>query len=233
MTNSPFRIWEIDFFRGCAILLMIVFHLVFDLAAFWGYSLNYMDGFWYYEGKLSAILFMIISGVSSALSVHSFRRGLVVFACGLIITLVTYFFDSQTYIRFGILHMLGSCMLLFPFIKKLNSGWLLVAGTIAIAAGRWTRQLALPSSLLLPFGVTPLDFTSLDYYPLLPWSGFFLYGAGLGQLLYRKRLSLLHQPQPFWLQPLTALGRHSLAVYLLHQPVLLSILYLWHCFNTK
>lgn len=229
MPKSPFRIWEIDFSRGIAILLMVVFHLVFDLAVFAGYPLNYMDGFWYYEGKLSAIMFMTISGVSSVLSVHHFRRGLVVFACGLLITLVTYFYDSQTYIRFGILHMLGSCMMLFPFIKNLKSGWLLVAGTIAIAFGEWTAQLTLPSSLLLPFGVTPFDFTSLDYYPLLPWSGFFLYGAALGQVLYKEHRSLLAQPA--WLQPLTTLGSHSLAVYLIHQPMLLTILYIWHCFT--
>ena len=229
MTNSPLRIWEIDFFRGLAILFMVVFHLVFDLAAFWSYSLNYMDGFWYYEGKLSAIMFMTISGVSSAQSIHYFRRGLVVFAWGLLITLVTYFYDPQTYIRFGILHMLGSCMMLYTFIKNLKSGWLLVAGTIALASSRWTMQLTLPSSLLLALGVTPPDFISLDYYPLLPWSGFFLYGAALQQVLYKKRRSLF--PQPSWLQPLTSLGRHSLAVYLLHQPVLLAILYIWHRLN--
>jgi len=229
MPNSSFRIWEIDFFRGLAILLMVVFHVVFDLVAFWGYSLNYMDGFWYYEGKLSAIMFMTISGVSSALSVHYFRRGLVVFACGLLITLVTYFYDPQTYIRFGILHLLGSCMLLFPFIKNITSGWVLIAGTAAVALGQWAAQLTVSSSLLLPFGVTPADFTSLDYYPLLPWSGFFLYGAALGKFLYKERRSLL--PQPSWLQPLTTLGRHSLAVYLIHQPMLLAILFIWHHFT--
>jgi uncharacterized membrane protein len=229
MPKDPSRIWEIDFFRGIAIILMVVFHLVFDLAVFAGYPLNYMDGFWYYEGKLSAIMFMTISGVSSVLSVHHFRRGLVVFGCGLLITLVTYFYDSQTYIRFGILHMLGSCMMLFPFIKNLKSAWLLVAGTITIVFGQWAAQITLPSSLLLPFGVTPFDFTSLDYYPLLPWSGFFLYGAALGQTLYKERRSLLAQPA--CLQPLTLLGSHSLAVYLTHQPLLLTILYIWHCFT--
>jgi len=229
MTNSQFRIWEIDSLRGIAILLMVVFHLVFDLAVFGGYPLNYMDGFWYYEGKLSAIMFMTIAGVSSTLSVHYFRRALVVFACGMLITLATYFYDPQTYIRFGILHMLGSCMLFFPFIKNLKSGWLVASGTIALASGQWAAQFTGHFPLLLPFGVTTPDFTSLDYYPLLPWSGFFLYGAALGQLLYKKRRSLI--PQPACLHPFTALGRHPLTVYLIHQPVLLAILYIWHRFN--
>lgn len=229
MTNLPSRIWEIDFFRGIAILLMVAFHLIFDLTDFWGYNLNYMDGFWYYEGKLSAIIFTAIAGVSSTLSVYHFRKGLIVFAWGLLITLATYFYNPQTYIRFGILHMLGSCMMLFPFVKNLKPGWLIVAGTATIASGQWTAQLTIPSSLLLPFGITPADFTSLDYYPLLPWSGFFLYGAALGQVLYKERRSRL--PQPSWLQPLTALGRHSLAVYLIHQPILLATLYILHRFK--
>ena len=229
MTNLPSRIWEIDFFRGIAILLMVAFHLIFDLTDFWGYNLNYMDGFWYYEGKLSAILFTVIAGVSSTLGVYHFRRGLVVFAWGILITLATYSYNPQTYIRFGILHMLGSCMMLFPFVKNLKPGWLIVAGTATIASGQWTAQLTIPSSLLLPFGITPADFTSLDYYPLLPWSGFFLYGAALGQVLYKERRSRL--PQPSWLQPLTALGRHSLAVYLIHQPILLATLYILHRFK--
>lgn len=228
MTSSPSRIWEIDFFRGIALLLMVAFHLIFDLTDFWGYNLDYMDGFWYYEGKLSAIMFTAIAGVSSTLGVYHFRRGLVVFVWGTLITLATYLYNPQTYIRFGILHMLGSCMILFPFIKNISPGWLILAGTVAIASGQWTAQLTTPSSLLLPVGIIPADFTSLDYYPLLPWSGFFLYGAALGQVLYKERHSRL--PQLSWLQPLTALGRHSLAVYLIHQPLLLATLYILHRF---
>lgn len=229
MTNSSSRIWEIDFFRGIALLLMVVFHLIVDLTDFWGYNLNYMDGFWYYEGKLSAIMFMAIAGVSSTLSIYQFRKGVVVFTWGLLITLVTYLYNPQTYIRFGILHMLGSCMMFFPFIKKLRPIGLILAGTTVIASFYWTTQFTTPYSLLLPFGITPADFTSLDYYPLLPWSGFFLYGAALGQLLYKEHRS--HLPQPHWLQPLIALGRHSLAVYLIHQPVLLTTLYILHRFK--
>lgn len=205
---------------------MVIFHLIVNLTDFWGYNLKYTDGFWYYEGKLSAILFIVIAGVSSTLSGYHSRRGLLVFAWGMVITLVTYFYNPHTYIRFGILHMLGSCMILFPFIKNLSTAWLILAGTAAIASGQWMAQLTISSSLLLPFGITPANFTSLDYYPLLPWSGFFLYGAALGQLLYKERRSRL--PHLSWLQPLTALGRHSLAVYLIHQPVLLAILYILH-----
>jgi uncharacterized membrane protein len=222
MTTSPGRIWEIDFLRGIAILLMTVFHLVFDLVEYKGFNLSYLDGFWYYEGRLSAIAFMIIAGVSATLSGRHLRRGLIVLGCGLVITLVTYVFDPRTYIRFGILHMLGSCMLLYPLVQRLQSGWLVTAGSLAIIAGLWTRRLSVSSSLLLPLGIMPLDFISVDYYPLLPWSGLFLYGAALGRTFYRQKRSLL--PYFSFLQPLIVLGRHSLVYYLLHQPALLAIL---------
>lgn len=226
MNIAPSRIWEIDFFRGVAILMMVTFHLVFDLNAYWGYDLNYTGGFWYYEGKLSAILFMAIAGVSSALRVFHFRRGLVVFAWGMLITLVTYVYSPEAYIRFGILHMLGSCMMLFPLVKNRNPVWLLALGTVAIISGQWTAQLISPSSLLLLFGVTPAGFVSLDYYPLLPWSGLFLYGSALGKVIYKERRSRFQQPA--WLQSLTALGSHSLTVYLIHQPMLLAALFILH-----
>jgi uncharacterized membrane protein len=222
MTTSPGRIWEVDFLRGIAIILMTVFHLVFDLVEYKGLNLSYLDGFWYYEGRLSAIAFMVIAGVSATLSGRHIRRGLLVLGCGLVITLVTYFFDPRTYIRFGILHMLGSCMLLYPLVQRLQSGWLAMAGSLAIVAGLWTRHLSVSSSLLLPLGIMPLDFVSVDYYPLLPWSGLFLYGAALGKAFYRQKRSLL--PYFPFAQPLIVMGRHSLAYYLLHQPVLLAIL---------
>ena len=229
MTNSPSRIWEIDLFRGIAILLMVSFHLIFDLNTFWGYNFSYRDGFWYYTGKLSAILFMTIAGISSDLSIRCFRRGLVVFCWGILITLSTYLYNPQTYIRFGILHLLGSCMMLFPLAKNLNPIWLIVAGTAAGISGQWTAQLDIQTALLLPFGATPAGFASLDYYPLLPWSGFFLYGAAIEKMLYKKHRPLFSQPQ--WLRPLTCLGRYSLPIYLIHQPVLLSLLSLLHYIN--
>lgn len=208
---------------------MISFHLIFDLNTFWGYNLSYRDGFGYYTGKLSAILFMTIAGISSGLGIRCFRRGLVVFCWGLLITLSTYLYNPQTYIRFGILHLLGSNMMLFPFAKNLKPLWLIVAGTTAVISGQWMAQLDIPTALLLPFGATPVGFSSLDYYPLLPWSGFFLYGAAIEKMLYKTHRSLFSQPP--WLRPLTYIGRYSLPIYLMHQPVLLSLLSFLHYVN--
>lgn len=220
------RIWEIDFFRGIAICLMVTFHLVFDLTYYWRYNLQYLQGFWFYVGKLSAILFTLIAGISATLSAANVRHGALVVFWGMVITAATWLLDSHTYIRFGILHMLGASMMISPLLKRLPPPGLLAAGTVVILAGQVTGRLDGVSGALLPLGVTPPDFTSLDYYPLLPWLGLFCYGMALGGIRYRGRT--VRGRQPAWTIPLAAAGRHSLAVYLLHQPLLLAALYLLH-----
>jgi uncharacterized membrane protein len=232
MQHATIRIWQIDFFRGIAICLMASFHFVFDLNYYWNYPVDYLGGFWYYVGKLSAILFTFIAGLSASLSARHVRRGLVVVSWGLVITASTYLLDPETYIRFGILHMQGSCMLLFPFVKSLRPAWLAAMGTAMFAAGKWTVQLT-GSGFLLPLGIMPAGFHSLDYYPLLPWGALFLYGAALGKLIFAyqtpPRAAQL-QVQPFWVRPFTMAGRRSLEIYLLHQPVLIGLLWVWHYF---
>ena len=226
--DSPARIWQIDFSRGVAICLMASFHFVFDLNYYWDVPVSYQSGFWYYVGKLSAVLFTFIAGVSASISSRHIRRGLVVLGWGLLITVVTYLLDPETYIRFGILHMQGSCMLLFPLLKTLRPAWLAALGAALFAAGQWTAQLTGPA-VLLPLGVMPTGFQSLDYYPLLPWASLFLFGAALGKVILGAQPSQASfQSQPVWARPFSLAGRHSLEIYLLHQPVLICLLWMWN-----
>lgn len=226
MPQSITRIAELDFLRGIAILLMIIFHTLFDLAYFYHWPINYLNGFWYYQGKACAILFMLVSGVSCFLSNNSARRGLKVFGTGLIITAATYVFNPVEYIRFGILHLLGSGMLIAPWLKRYSVLTLIVAGTAMIAAGNLTITLTTSVPWLIPLGITPPGFASLDYYPLLPWLGIMLYGLAAGKLLYPTKQSLWPKAASYrWL---CWLGRRSLMVYLVHQPLILAGLYLLH-----
>ena len=76
----------------------------------------------------------------------------------------------------------------------------------------------------------PTGFHSLDYYPLLPWAGLFLFGVALGKL--RLGIQKAHPgDQPVWARPFTAAGRRSLEIYLLHQPVLIGLLWMWNYFK--
>ncbi|BBB91189.1 MAG TPA: heparan-alpha-glucosaminide N-acetyltransferase [Methylomusa anaerophila] len=225
------RIWEIDLWRGIAIILMIAFHLIFDLAEFYHYDFKYFSGFWYLEGKTAAVLFMFLSGVSSTLSANPAKRGLQVLAAGLVLTIVTYLFSPEIYIRFGILHLLGCSMLAANYFRSLAPPALLAFGTAAILSGHLLSLTTGTSPLLIPFGLTPPGFQSLDYYPLLPWGGVVLYGVAAGITLYPNKETLWPNiPQNILLPtlPLRWLGRRSLTIYLVHQPILLAFLYLIH-----
>lgn len=219
------RIREIDIARAIAILLMVLFHTIVDLTDFFGCSFDYMQGFWYYQGKSSAVLFMLLSGVSCTLGRKHIKRALTVLGAGAVIIVATYFFNPQTYVRFGILQLLGCSMLSYSLIKPLRPLVICaMTGAVLIISHYLPSYSATP--YLLPFGIMPVSFASIDYYPIFPWYAVFLGGIVLGKLFYSKREPLLPSlPQNRLLLLFEQAGKHSLLIYLVHQPVLLTVLY--------
>jgi len=237
-TVTSNRIWEIDFIRGIAIILMIIFHLVVDLKDFYAFNLDYFRGFWYIEGKLSAILFILICGVSSTLGRRNIRHGCKVFIWAMILTAVTYIYNESCYILFGILHFLGISLLSANFVRRLPSAWLLIISCTTIMIGLLFSARFVTAPYLFPVGLMTSTFISMDYYPLFPWYGIFLFGIILGKIVYanKKRLGLrqvssLQQKKQISIMPvhfrknIIWLGQHSLGIYLIHQPILLALLY--------
>lgn len=217
------RIWELDFLRGIAILLMVFFHLMFDLNHFFQVSVIYDSGIIYYIGKFSAVLFILIAGVSCSLSRNNLRRGIQLLILGLMITLVTNLTVPGLNIIFGILHFLGTSIIIYHFAPSLRPGWLYLLGVLTIVIGNTFYQITMPNNFLAPLGLMGNNFYSADYYPLFPWFGLFLMGTASGKLAYSTKRSLFHEnPHNHWLE---FLGRHSLVIYLVHQPILLLILY--------
>lgn len=222
------RIWELDVFRGICILGMVLVHFIYDLVELYGI----ID--WIYPAVFSfvkdwgGVLFLLLSGVCATLGSRSVRRGLIVFACGLVCTAVTAgmyllgFAGKYIIIWFGVLHCLGLCMILWAPLKKLPTWALAVLGAVIIAAGFWTNGIRVECTWLFPLGLTYRGFSSSDYFPLLPNLGFFLLGSVIGRTLYRKKETLLPQinAESPVLKFLGFCGRQSLFIYLLHQPVL-------------
>ena len=216
---------EIDVLRAVAIVLMVLFHLVYDLKEFAGVRIDYQSPLWFFIGKASALLFIFISGLSSGFSRSPVRRGLKVLFYGLGITVVTYLFMKDEYVRFGILHFLGVTMILSPLLVRLSS-WTLwgLTGSSAVL-GFWFKAQVLKTSLLLPFGLMYDGFGSMDYYPLFPYLAVTL----LGILAYRHFYAQRTEPLfPFQLNSeLTKwLSRNSLGIYLFHQPILLLVIFI-------
>ena len=220
------RIWELDAFRGICILGVVIVHFVYDLVELY----RIID--WKYPPLFSLIknwggvLFVVLSGVCVTLGRRSLRRGAIVLGCGLVITAVTYGmyrigFDKSIMIYFGVLHCLGSCMILWSVFKKCPNWLLAVLGIAMTAVGLYLRF----RPWLIPLGFIPPRFYTSDYFPLLPYLGFFLLGTVLGRTVYRRKETLLPMvsEQNVLVRFFSFCGRQSLWIYLVHQPILAGI----------
>jgi uncharacterized membrane protein len=246
MQSGKKRIYMLDELRGFAILCMLVHHTLLDigdvLGLAWGYKA--FDALCTVQPLFWAI-FIIISGICSRLSRSTLKRGFIVLGFGLIITLVTAVIMPRlgftgVEIYFGILHCLGSCMiitgLLMSLIEKIdyrvgavvsaalffvfygiNSGTLLF-GLIHLPKSWYTHD------FLAPLGIFSPSFSSADYFSILPWLFVFLFGAFVGQLAKEERL-----PEAMYKKRSRALcfvGRNSLWIYIAHQPVIYLVLFI-------
>lgn len=227
------RIWELDALRGAMIWDVVFIHLCFDLQYFLGIDVIRHPVLQYCADHYG-VLFVILSGLSVTLGRRSCRRGGQVLAGGLLITAVTagmyllHMADKFLIIYFGVLHLLGVCMLLWPVFKKLPPWALALLGAVFVALGLGLRALRVDTWLFVPLGLMPHGFTSADYFPLFPHLGWFLLGASLGKCLYKQRRSLIPWKGADWavIRFFRFCGRHSIWIYLVHQPILYGVVLL-------
>lgn len=233
------RIWELDALRGACILMVIVAHICFDVQGFFGIMLP-LGALWYLF-DYGGLIFVLISGISATLGHHSFHRGVIVFSFGMLITAISYalialgWMNPNMKIQFGILHLLGVCMMLYPLLKKLPTWALALAGAGIVALGYWFMSFRLQSavggdwrSYLFVFGLITERFSAGDFFPLCPHLGWFMLGICLGRWLYPQKKSFFpNAPQnhPVW-RFFRFCGRHSLEIYLIHQPILFALFWL-------
>lgn len=225
MEQATRRIELIDAVRGFDLYVMVVHHIFYDLCAFCGLPwVWFSNPVWNVVHYLSAGTFILLAGVSANFSHSNLKRGLRTLAIALGITAVTVLMNMP--ILFGVLHLLGCCMVLYAvtarFWQRLPA-WtipaLSLAGVLATAKLVNGYPSAVPHLWML--GLTTPDFSSADYFPLLPWVFVFLFGTWAGKYVREGRL-----PRRFYearAPRLAAVGRHSLLIYVLHQPVLYAL----------
>ena len=236
--SASARLPEVDLVRALALGMMVVYHLLFTTWYLGMADIDVLTGFWRTFAYATASLFVAIAGLSltlaaasrrrrgateSGIAVAQVRRGLSVLGWGLVITVVTLVALPQGAILFGVLHLIGlGTLLAVPLVRRPVLA--LALGTVCVLLGPVAARLSGPLWLLW-LGVHPADFVSLDYVPVLPWFGVLLIGVAAGRALFPngERQRPL-PPFPSWTEPLLWIGRHTLAVYLLHEPVILAVL---------
>lgn len=243
MSNNK-RYYLIDCIRGLALISMIVYHAVWDLVYLFGVDMPW------YESDMAVIwqqsicwTFILLSGFCWDFGGRKLQRAVKILVCSGIISLVTLIFMPESKILFGILTLIGTGMLLmipldklykrinpyigmlimlflFLFTKEINSGKVGFhnIGTLKLSddlySNMFTAYLGFPS----------VSFESMDYFPILPW--IFLYQTGY--FLYRIFVmnTWLEKLPGITFKPIEWLGKNSLLVYMLHQPVVFGGLWL-------
>lgn len=227
------RIAVIDLARGLAIAMMFSYHFSFDLNYF-GYihvNFNYTP-FWLNYRVVIVSLFLGVMGASLQLAHRRgirwpavARRLLILSASAGAVTLGSYLLFPRSYIYFGVLHFIDVASLLGLLFLGLRRGNLLVGAGLVTLGVVYANPL-FDRPLLQWIGLMTFKPFTEDYVPMLPWFGVVLIGMFAGRLLLR-RPPRWQAAGKGWL-PLHWLGRHSLLLYLVHQPVFIGVLYLVH-----
>lgn len=199
-TAARYRL--LDELRGLDLISMMLYHGMWDVVFLFGVAQKWYTGRPGFVWQQSICwVFILLSGFCLPLGHHPFRRGAVVFGAGALVT--------------AAVGVAVSALLFWVTYPTMNGFWNLPGG-----------RLALPQALYASYttaylGFMPKSFFSTDYFPLLPWLFLFWAGYFLHHLVGRGRLAPLRRSV---CPPLGWMGRHSLVLYLLHQPVILGVL---------
>jgi uncharacterized membrane protein len=218
------RIVIIDLIRVFGILTMVHFHFSYDLALFGMAKFNWGSKFWYLYPRVIASMFLLTSGMSFELirqknsgkkSIATRAFQIAIYA--LVISLSTYLLYPAQWIYFGTLHCIASCLLISLILLRNN--FLLIGIFILINILFFSNFITYRDML----GLSPIK--SLDYIPLYPWYLVFLLGVMISRFsqintyrwqgedgIFRKMISFLSQK--------------TLAIYVVHQPILFALLFL-------
>ncbi len=238
------RYGVLDSIRGLVLVSMVLFHACWDLVYIFGADLDWYHGTGAYLWQQSICwTFIFLSGFCWPLGKSPVKRGVTVFLAGALVSLVTILFMPEDRVVFGVLTLIGSCMVLMVLLDKVlyrlpsGLGFFLSALCFFLTRNVNDGHLGfegwdlteLPRFLYQGMAMTFLGFPepgfySTDYFSLIPWvflflSGYFLFGF-LGK---RDNRQFLDKYFVRGIKPFDLLGRHSLLIYMIHQPALYGL----------
>lgn len=236
------RLWEIDLLRTAAIVMMVVYHAAYnvDMLAV-APPLDPFTGGWRALQVACGSTFLFVTGLTLAVMNargrtrglspwrvyrRHLRRAAVVLAAAVAVSAATYIALGDDYVRFGVLHCIAAAMIICPLLIPLRTLLLPLAAAVLVA-GLWLEGAPRTDiTVLLVVGMHPAGGAGVDWYPLLPWLAPAIAGLWAGGVLYPGGVRGAwgrHLPRPPHAAALGWPGRHSLPIYLLHQPLLVPL----------
>lgn len=233
-----------DIIRGVSVIAMIVYHTMWDLVYLFDVSIPWFKtqtGFIFQQSICWS--FILVSGFCLQLGRKKLKRGLIVFACSLVLTAVTAIVMPNEIIIHGVLSLIGASMLItIPLervFKKIHPllgiainfllfllTYNITVGVIGIGEYEFLRlpEFLYANTVTAFFGFPDSGFRSADYFPLFPWLFLFFTGYFICSLF--RRTDKMKIFSAFSCRPLEFIGRHSLEIYMAHQPIIFGILLL-------
>lgn len=235
-TSRRQRIPAIDLARGIALIAMAIFHFGWDLENFGlvhkGMTLEPQ---WKYFARAIASSFLVLVGISAWLAHNNglnrktfIKRMIIVGGAALLITIATFFATPNGFIFFGILHNITLSSLLVLLFMRLPVLLLAPIAIFTLTAHLWARTSLMDHPVWWWSGLSQITPKANDYVPIFPWFGWVLVGLIIAKMFNRKslwnKLSSIECSGPVS-RLLRLLGQHSLLFYLLHQPIMIGLLY--------
>jgi len=234
-TGKP-RLVALDLARSLALAGMAVYHFTVDLEMFGVVAAGTtVSGLWFWFARLIAGSFLFLSGVSLYLAHRSgirwpafLRRLAMIAAAAALITAATFHAVPDAWIFFGILHSIAVSSVVGLAFLRAPVPVTLLAAAFALVAPHYLRSAAFDAPELAWIGLSTTIPRSIDFEPIFPWLGPFLLGIAAARWTVRAGL-VARTTRPAaggWLRVLAWPGRHSLAIYLIHQPILFGSIWL-------
>jgi uncharacterized membrane protein len=242
------RAWELDFLRGIALLMMLFMHMSWDVHYEFGVKIfSYLEEgwFWTFIHPIIVVLFVSVSGICCTFSRSNIKRGLKLLAATLALVfgtvIATYFIGINCLILFNVLAVLTCGIFFYALLSFIEKKLKVKPDVMNVIMGLLGLYIVIcgcdmdymnykvDNLIFLPIGFaikgTPW---MADYMPLFPWLGVFLIGCVIGRLCYKDKKTLFAgrgKVMKAISRPIEFIGRHSLIIYLVHQPIVYGILY--------
>lgn len=238
------RFIEIDFLKGLAIISMVIFHYFYLSTQMKIKTYNCRNGILKWLAKFAHLTFITVSGLNLAISTsnkkksnfikHKLKRGLHLIIIGLIISYLTKIEFGSLFVKFGIMHFIGTATIISSFYADLPNFSMilslvifLMSGILSVTKIKYKFLNFCSKSPLFCFimGIFNVKYNSMDHFSIIPYLGYFSLGIGLAYVLYNvkqksRKFSFLGFIEKYKnnkiIKMISWLGKNSLSIYTIH-----------------